>query len=89
MPARYMKDELGFVHVEGMITGGVATTGTKIAQMPVGYMPSGNIFGPGSAFNGTSVTGDASITITAAGEVLLNENAASNWLKFYAHYKAV
>lgn len=35
----YMKDSMGFVHIKGFIKSGVATSGTSIFVLPVGYRP--------------------------------------------------
>ena len=40
--AGYMKDSMGFVHIKGLIKGGVVTTNTVILTLPVGYRPAEN-----------------------------------------------
>lgn len=39
VPAGYLIDALGFVHIQGIITGGTTTTGFTIFTLPVGYRP--------------------------------------------------
>jgi hypothetical protein len=54
--AQYMKDELGFVHIKGVVDSGTTTAGTVILTLPAGYRPKEkNIFSV-PTYSGTSDT---------------------------------
>jgi len=51
--AAYMKDTLGFVHLQGYVKSGTATVGVALFTLPVGYRPS-------TAINVPTMAGTAS-----------------------------
>jgi hypothetical protein len=52
--ASYMKDEFGFVHFIGVLSGGVTTDGTTIFTLPSGYRPLYTRIFAADSNNGTS-----------------------------------
>lgn len=76
-PAGYYKDDMGIVHVRGIVTGGTTTLGTPILTFPAGYRPlftiatacvSNNLFG---SFQITSA-GNLNIIVGSATSFSLN-----------------
>ncbi len=63
---RYMKDSLGFVHVEGLIKSG--TMGTVAATLPAGYRPGGQHYW-GSASSGAIGIADVATNGTITPQV--------------------
>lgn len=68
-PAQYYKDSLGFVHVNGVITGGVSNTIVFI--LPTGYRPKTTNRIPSIVMSGTSVF-VAYLDVNASGNVIAN-----------------
>lgn len=48
VPLRYLKDPLGFVHLEGFVALNAATSGATLLTLPAGYRPSLTIEVPAS-----------------------------------------
>ena len=71
--AKYVKDQLGYVHLSGFIKNGTTATGTIIGNLPVGYRPSANI-------NMVSISYGYPmwITIFTNGDIAINGTAVSN-----------
>lgn len=44
--ARYMKDSMGFVHVQGLIRSGTTSAGTALLTLPIGFRPSQRLIFP-------------------------------------------
>ena len=64
-PVRYLKDEFGFVHLKGIVNGGVA--GSVIFTLPTGYRPINN-YNLFSVSSGTSV---GTLSIRPFGDVIM------------------
>lgn len=84
-PVRFMKDSMGFVHLEGMVKNGTTTIGTPLFILPVGYRPSQAMIFAGL----TSPYAPCGFDLSADGVFALsNGNAA--YLGFYGiTFKAV
>lgn len=63
--AGYMKDELGFVHLKGMVKNG--TAGAAIFTLPVGYRPAADVYSLNA--NGGSSPYVGIVAVTSAGVV--------------------
>lgn len=74
---RYMKDSLGFVHVEGLIKSG--TMGQIAATLPVGYRPSGTMYW-GSASSGAIGIADIASSGTITPQVGSNGSFMMNYI---------
>ncbi|KGP79326.1 MULTISPECIES: hypothetical protein [unclassified Paenibacillus] len=68
-PAQYYKDSLGFVHVNGIITGGVSNTVVFI--LPTGYRPKMSNRIPSIIMSGTNAF-VAYLDVNASGNVIAN-----------------
>ncbi|NGP57784.1 hypothetical protein FLT15_05065 [Paenibacillus thiaminolyticus] len=66
-PARYYKDGVGIVHVNGIVTGG--TTETVVFRLPSGYRPNTTIRTPSIIMSGTNVF-MAYLDVKASGDVI-------------------
>lgn len=66
-PARYCKDGVGIVHVNGIVTGGA--TETVVFRLPAGYRPKTTIRTPTTIMSGTNVF-IAYLDIKASGDVI-------------------
>lgn len=66
-PARYCKDGVGNVHVNGIVTGGA--TETVVFRLPAGYRPKTTIRTPTTIMSGTNVF-IAYLDIKASGDVI-------------------
>ncbi|WP_434352396.1 hypothetical protein [Trichococcus flocculiformis] len=69
MPIGYMKDELGFVHIRGMVDGTGAVSGSTAFTLPVGYRPLSSTYciGNGSGvFASVPIATDGTVKITSA-----------------------
>lgn len=83
VPARFMKDALGFVHVEAMVRAGASNT--SLFQLPIGYRPNATVVFPIICNN---------MATTALGKVapdgnVGNEGLAGNtWVVFKVSFKA-
>lgn len=66
-PARYCKDGVGIVHVNGIVTGGA--TETVVFRLPAGYRPKTTIRTPTIIMSGTNVF-IAYLDIKASGDVI-------------------
>lgn len=73
---RYMKDSLGFVHVEGLIKGG--TMGQIAATLPAGYRPSAAHYW-GSASSGVIGIAD----VTASGTITPRVGSSGSFMMDY------
>ncbi|WP_019536748.1 hypothetical protein [Paenibacillus ginsengihumi] len=85
----YMKDELGFVHIRGVIKSGETTTNTDICYLPKGYRPSRYFPFPVISNNGSSevlgrigIYGNGAIKISTSGfgNIWLNLNSIPPFL---------
>lgn len=69
MPIGYMKDELGFVHIRGMVDGTGAVSGSTAFTLPIGYRPLSSTYciGNGSGvFASVPIATDGTVKITSA-----------------------
>ena len=64
--AGYMKDSMGFVHIKGLIKGGVTTTNTVILTLPISHRPAENC--AFTVYSNDGAIGTAQI-IAATGDV--------------------
>lgn len=89
--AQYMKDELGFVHIKGVIQNGTTAQGSWIAApLPVGYRPSETLIVNGMTALGTSYSGDATFFIGSDGVIMVWANVQSGQVSLnFPPYKAV
>lgn len=79
--AQYMKDELGFVHLKGLIKGGITSAGDWIcAAMPVGYRPKAEHMSSCATANGSTVTGDANLVVQTTGAIVMGPNVSNTYL---------
>ena len=73
MTARYWKDHVGYVHVDGVIKTG--TTGTVCFTLPPGFRPSADI-----EFLTPSSVGTANITVASGGDVTVTAAGVYTWI---------
>jgi hypothetical protein len=79
--AQYMKDELGFVHIKGLIKGGITSAGDWIcAALPVGYRPKEELMFSCATANGSTVTGDANLVLQTTGAIVMGPNVSNTYL---------
>lgn len=71
--ARYCKDALGWVHVEGLVKDGSPDTAT-IFTLPAGYRPAGSLI-----FASWNASGAARITVGSDGQVSCNTGGGSSF----------
>lgn len=71
--ARFFKDELGVVHLEGLVAGG--SLGAAVFTLPAGYRPSAHLILPVANAN---YYGE--VTINSSGQVVSWGGGNSNWL---------
>lgn len=67
-PLGYYKDDFGFVRVQGMIGGGVVTTGTIIFKLPQAYRPAKSfklVVSATNAYGEIEVTSDGNVTVAS------------------------
>ncbi|MPN28438.1 hypothetical protein SDC9_175879 [bioreactor metagenome] len=72
-PPAYMKDELGFVHLKGRVTGG--TVGAAAFLLPVGYRPNVNSYFAAAAnglFGYLSVTSGGNVQLDSGSNINVN-----------------
>lgn len=75
---RYIKDEQGYVTVEGVIKDGATTNPTILANLPVDYRPAKSIFVSAYSQNSTPTQVLAGMLVTAAAGNLVYQFGANN-----------
>lgn len=79
--AQYMKDDLGFVHIKGLVKSGITSAGDWVcAALPAGYRPKEELMFSCATANGATVTGDANIVIPPTGAIVMGPNVANTYL---------
>ena len=73
--AKYYKDALGLVHLQGLIKSGTTTSGTAFFTLPAGYRPGVRLIFPVTSNNAI-----ARVDIQTNGDVTANAGVASNWV---------
>jgi lysophospholipase L1-like esterase len=71
----YYKDQMGIVHLQGMIKGGTTTANTNMFVLPVGYRPSKAVWFP-VATN----TGFGTLSIDSATGIVAFQSGGNGWL---------
>lgn len=67
-PARFHRDALGRVHVEGAVK--LGTTTTSAFTLPAGYRPSHDLLFPAHHWDGSNTDGAALVKVSGAGLVI-------------------
>lgn len=75
--ARYMKDSLGFVHLQGFLKGGTTTAGTAMFTLPAGYRPAvatyqPGVSSPGSAFAAFAIMDTGAVQFIAGNNTYIS-----------------
>lgn len=70
-PLAYQKDNMGYVHIRGSITGGGTANGTVIATLPAGYRPQFARHYNIAAYTNTTYT-PCEIVINTDGTIVIN-----------------
>lgn len=76
--AGYYKDDLGIVHLRGLIKGGTTTAGTKVLTLPVGYRPSATIRFPVNTVSGVSTIASSLAGVANNGDLLVDSTPWGN-----------
>ncbi|WP_256758704.1 hypothetical protein [Cohnella sp. WQ 127256] len=77
--ARYLKDDLGFVHLDGLISGGIVTSGTPLFILPSGYRPKETVTFVTVSLNSTAEI-ITRVRVNISGEVVVSGSAGNVWL---------
>lgn len=84
-PFRFLKDPMGFVHIEGKLDSGTTAAGTRIYTLPVGYRPSGALLVPVLSNFGLS---RIPLNIELDGDLTIGLSAAANNMYFSIIFEA-
>lgn len=79
-PTRFSKDSLGYVHIDGMIAGGIDMPGVTLFKLPVGYRPKNAISFPTVCSDVVEETRIGRIRINPDGIVALARSGGNLYL---------
>ncbi|MBW5447438.1 hypothetical protein GE107_15375 [Cohnella sp. CFH 77786] len=79
--AQYFKDELGIVHLRGLIKSGTVSPGTILFYLPKGYRPSLNLAFGALNYDGSTIK-SIELAISTSGAVSLSINSGNVYLSF-------
>lgn len=79
--ARFFKDSMGYVHIDGLIKGGSVVAGTAVFVLPVGYRPSQVLSSASMSASTDEVTTSLTrIRVGTDGQVQLSSGALSGFV---------
>lgn len=79
--ARFFKDSMGYVHIDGLIKGGSVVAGTTVFVLPVGYRPSQVLSSASMSASTDEVTTSLTrIRVGTDGQVQLSSGALSGFV---------
>jgi hypothetical protein len=73
--AAFIKDDMGFVHLKGLIKDGTTTAGTTIFTLPVGYRPLSSLY-----FLVADSNGFARLFVASNGVIAIEADANNTYL---------